>query len=102
MNPIPVLFLGAVGTYALRLLFITLIPANRLPERLRGTLQLVGPAALAALISSDITHATEHPTNIWSTMTAVAGAGVISAVTKNLGATILGGLSVGLIASLIL
>src|SRR4029079_7310433 len=64
MSAILVLLLGAIGTYLLRLLFITLIPAHRLPDRARAALQLVGPAALAALIATDIGHAAAHPANL--------------------------------------
>lgn len=101
MSAILVLLLGAIGTYLLRLLFITLIPAHRLPDRARAALQLVGPAALAALIATDIGHAAAHPTNLWPSLAAVAGAGLISALTKNLGLTIIGGLSAALIVSLL-
>ena len=41
MSPILVLLMGALGTYALRLLFIALVPAHLLPRRLRATLQSV-------------------------------------------------------------
>jgi len=101
MSPIPVLLLGALGTYALRLLFITLVPAHLLPQRLRDTLQFVGPAALAALVATDIGHAAGHAASIWPTLAAVVSAGVIAAVSKNLGLTIVGGLGVSLLVSVL-
>ena len=101
MSPILVLLLGALGTYALRLLFITLVPAHLLPQRLRDTLQLVGPAALAALVATDIGHAAGHAASIWPTLAAVVIAGAIAAVSKNLGLTIIGGLGTSLLVSVL-
>jgi len=101
MSPILVLMLGALGTYALRLLFITLVPAHLLPQKLRDTLHLVGPAALAALVATDIGHAAGHPVSIWPTLAAVGVAAVIAAVSKNLGLTIVGGLGASLLVSVL-
>jgi len=102
MNPILVLLFGALATYALRLLFITLVPAHLLPQRVRDTLQLVGPAALAALVATDIGQAAGRATSIWPTLAAVGVAGVIAAASKNLGLTIIGGLTASLLATLII
>jgi len=102
MNPILVVLFGALATYALRLLFITLVPAHLLPQRLRDTLQLVGPAALAALVATDIGHAAEHASSIWPTLAAVGAAGVIAAASKNLGLTIIGGLTASLLTTLVI
>ena len=101
MSPILVLLMGALGTYALRLLFIALVPAHLLPRRLRATLQFVGPAALAALVATDIGHAAGHPASIWPTLAAVVSAGVIAALSKNLGLTIIGGLGASLLVSVL-
>ena len=101
MNPILVLLLGALGTYALRLLFITLVPAHRLPDRLRNALQLVGPAALAALVATDIGHAAGHPSSLWPNLAAVGAAGLIAAISKNLGLTIIGGLGASLLITVL-
>jgi branched-subunit amino acid transport protein len=102
MNPTLVLLFGALATYALRLLFITLVPAHLLPQRLRDTLQLVGPAALAALVATDIGQAASHATSIWPTLAAVGTAGVIAAASRNLGLTIIGGLTASLLVTLII
>jgi branched-subunit amino acid transport protein len=42
--------LGALATWLLRISFIVLLPADRLPGWVRRTLRHVGPAALAALV----------------------------------------------------
>ena len=102
MNPILVVLFGALATYALRLLFITLVPAHLLPQRLRDALQLVGPAALAALVATDIGHAAGHGASIWPTLAAVGAAGAIAAASKNLGLTIIGGLTASLLTTLVI
>jgi len=45
-----IIMAGALGTYALRLSFIGLLPRDRLPPRLYQSLRFVPPAVLAALI----------------------------------------------------
>lgn len=102
MTPLAVLLLGAVGTYLLRVTFILVVPAHRLPQRLRNALQLVGPAALAALVGTDIRYAAGHQTNIWPTIAAVITAGVVAAMTRNLGLTIVGGLLSGLMVTVLI
>jgi branched-subunit amino acid transport protein len=101
MNPIWLLLLGATGTYCLRVLFIAMVPADRLPDRIRRALQLVGPAALAALIATDIGHSAAHPATLWPTLAAVLMAGLIAVLTKNLGFTILAGLIAALTIGLV-
>jgi branched-subunit amino acid transport protein len=101
MSPVVMLLLGAAGTYVMRVMFINLVPAGKLPTRVRTTLQLVGPAALAALIATDIAHATAHPVTLWPTLGAVAVAGIAALLTKNLALTILGGLAAGIAVSLL-
>ena len=66
MSPILVLLFGALGTYRLRLLFTTLVPARLLPQRLRDTLPFVGPAAQAALVATDLGHAAGSAASIWA------------------------------------
>jgi branched-subunit amino acid transport protein len=106
MSPIVVLLFGALGTYALRLLFVTLVPAHLLPQRLRDTLPFVGPAALAALVATDVGHAAWSAASFWPTLAAVVIAvviaGVIAAVSKNLGLTVIGGLGAGLLVDVLI
>lgn len=45
-----VLLAAAAATWLLRVLFIGIVPADRLPARMRQALPHVGPAVLAALI----------------------------------------------------
>jgi branched-subunit amino acid transport protein len=45
---------GMLVTYASRLSFIVLVPADRLPARLRLALRFVPPAVLAALVAPEL------------------------------------------------
>jgi branched-subunit amino acid transport protein len=50
-----VLILGGMAiTYAIRALFILVIPPERLPEQMKTALQFVPPAVLAALIFPEV------------------------------------------------
>ena len=102
MSPIAVLLGGAAGSYVLRVLFIALVPGHRLPERVRGTLQLVGRAALAALVATDIARAWADPVELWPGVGGVVVAALVSWATKNLALTILSGLASALLIGLIL
>jgi len=101
MSAVAVLLGGALGTYLLRVLFIGPVPAHRLPQRVRDTLQLVGPAALAALIATDIAHEATHPAALWPTVGAVLVAAFASWRTKNLAITILAGLASAILIGLL-
>ncbi len=54
MTALVALSLGALATWLLRVGFITLLPADRLPARLRRALPHVGPAVLAVLVVSSL------------------------------------------------
>jgi branched-subunit amino acid transport protein len=53
---VTVLLLASVVTWLLRVGFITLVPAERLPERVRSGLADVGPAVVAALLVTYLAH----------------------------------------------
>jgi branched-subunit amino acid transport protein len=50
---IAMLLLGAVS-WVLRIAFITLLPGDRLPDRLRNSLEYLAPAVLAAIVSVEL------------------------------------------------
>jgi branched-subunit amino acid transport protein len=50
MSALVALSLGALATWLIRVSFIAVFPAERLPAGVRPTLPNVGPAALAALV----------------------------------------------------
>ena len=54
MTALLALSLGALATWLLRVGFIALLPADRLPAALRRALPHVGPAVLAALVVSSL------------------------------------------------
>jgi branched-subunit amino acid transport protein len=58
---------GALVTWLLRVGFVTLMPADRLPERARRTLRHLGPAVLSTLLVTGL--ADGHATAIWSPST---------------------------------
>lgn len=51
-----VLVLAAATTWLLRVSFITLVPAARLPDRVRRSLDDVAPAVMAALVVTHLSH----------------------------------------------
>jgi len=54
MSALLALSAGALATWLLRVSFLTLLPADRLPAQLRQALRHIGPAALGALIVSSL------------------------------------------------
>lgn len=56
MDAAIVLLGGGLATWVLRVGFIGLVPARRLPERVRRALDVTGPSAMAALIVGDLVH----------------------------------------------
>jgi branched-subunit amino acid transport protein len=66
---------GAVlVTWVLRVLVITVLPASRLPDRVRRTLPDVGPAVLAALVAAALLGAPGGPDPVWFAAAGVTGA----------------------------
>jgi branched-subunit amino acid transport protein len=59
---IPALTLAAVavGSWGLRSAFITLVDVDDLPAGIRGALDLIGPAVMAALVVTSIAHGEGH------------------------------------------
>jgi branched-subunit amino acid transport protein len=51
-----VLLLAAAVSWALRVLFITVVPAARLPAPVRGALDDVAPAVMAAMVVTSLAH----------------------------------------------
>ena len=54
----PVLVFAAAGgvSWLLRITFINLLPARKLPDWVRRALEAGGPAAMAALLTNDLAH----------------------------------------------
>ena len=54
MSPALVLATAGLLSWSLRVLFITLVPAHRMPVRLRGMLKHTSPAVVAALVATGL------------------------------------------------
>jgi branched-subunit amino acid transport protein len=74
---------GAVAvSWFLRVLVVTVLPASRLPERVRRTLPDLGPAVLAALVAAALLGGAGAPNPAF-----VAGAAVTGLVSWRTGRT---------------
>ncbi len=86
------LLVGALATYVLRVSFIALVPADRLPARVRLALDDVGPAAMAAIVATHLAHRS-GPAGLWSpSLVAAFVAALVAWRTRSLGATVLVGI----------
>lgn len=54
MTPVVILLLAAGVTWLLRVTFITMLPAGRMPARIQAALDDVAPAVLAAIVASHL------------------------------------------------
>lgn len=76
-----VLTLAAAGfvTWILRIGLIGIVPARKLPPKVRGALEVTGPAAMAALIVNDLMHEASKGTDVLTTaLTATVVAAVVT------------------------
>lgn len=86
-----VLLLAAAVTWVLRVSFITLLPAARLPARVRRALDDAAPAVMAAIVGTHVAHG-EGPAGLLSLPTlAAAITAVIAWRIGNLAASAAGG-----------
>jgi branched-subunit amino acid transport protein len=79
------LALGAVS-WVLRITFVTLVPADRLPARLRTGLDYLPPAVLASIVAVELTTllADAEPLNATLLLAAAATIGWVAHRTHNL------------------
>jgi branched-subunit amino acid transport protein len=91
MSPTIVLLLAAATTWLLRISFIALVPAARLPDRVHAALDDVAPAVMAALVVSGLAHGRGIPGLVPSDVAAALIAATIAWRTRNLGLTVLVG-----------
>ena len=101
MMPVLALALIAVLTYALRTCFVSLVPASRLPTRVRAALDDVAPAVMAALVATHLAHGQGvsgvRPTDVVATV----AAGAVAWRTQNLAATCVVGVGVAAVLRLV-
>lgn len=91
MTPVLVLLLAAVATWLLRIAFITLVPAGRLPERVRRSLDDVAPAVMAALVVTHLAHGEGVAGLALADVLAVLVASLVAWRTRQLAATVVAG-----------
>jgi branched-subunit amino acid transport protein len=91
---------AAIVTWLLRIALITLLPADRLPEGIRGALPLVGPAAMAALVVTTSTAQASAGISWPRQMAALVAAAVVARLGANLGVVVVVAITVGGLFSL--
>jgi branched-subunit amino acid transport protein len=95
LNALLVLAAAGAVSWLLRVAFITVFPARKLPKWLRDTLEAAAPAAIAGLLATDLTHRGVADTSIIPAL--FVGTAVAVAVTwwfKNLALTAIAGIAV--------
>jgi branched-subunit amino acid transport protein len=101
MSALAVLAAGGLASWVLRILFVTLVPAQRLPARFRAAIASAGPAAMAALLMTEFGEVSSVDRS--ALLPWVGGALVATALAvrfKNLAFTVGGGtIAYGLIAA---
>jgi branched-subunit amino acid transport protein len=103
MSAVLTLLTCAGVTWALRVLFIAVVPADRLPVRVRATLPHVGPAVLGALVVGSVVHGAGLAALLVPTPThaALLAAGVVASRVRSLAAPMAAALGVMLVAGLL-
>jgi branched-subunit amino acid transport protein len=100
---ISMLALGAV-CWVFRIAFVTLLPADRLPARLRASLEHLAPAVLAAIVAVELVGLVRNapPADAMTLLAASAVIGVVAGLTRNLSIACALGLGLVLILDLVL
>lgn len=91
MNPVIVLALAAAVTWLLRISFIALVPAARLPVRVQSALDDVAPAVMAALVVSSLAHGEGIAGLVLSDVAAALVAALVAWRTRHLAGTVVTG-----------
>jgi branched-subunit amino acid transport protein len=86
-----VLLLAAATTWLLRIAFIALVPAARLPERVHAALDDVAPAVMAALVVASLAHGRGLAGLAASDVAAALIAAVVAWRTRSLAITVVVG-----------
>ena len=86
------LLLAALATWLLRVCFITLFPADLLPERVRRALDDVAPAVMAALLMTHLAHGQGLGGLVLSDVLAALVAAAVAWRTRQLSATVVAGI----------
>jgi branched-subunit amino acid transport protein len=86
------------GTWLLRVCFVALVPADRLPSWFRDSLDLLAPAVLAAVVALDLTGGIRHATSGAEVGFLLGGAGLLGLVGwRRRNALLIAALALGLV-----
>jgi branched-subunit amino acid transport protein len=102
VNPWLVLCAAGCVSWLLRAAFIDLFPARKLPPFVRTALDAGGPAAITALLVTDLSHTALLRASLPAAVAATASAAAITARFHNLALTAAVGIAVYWLASLVL
>jgi branched-subunit amino acid transport protein len=91
MTATVVLLLAAVVSWTLRVLFITIVPAARLPAAVRDALDDVAPAVMAALVVTSLAHGRGPSGLVTTEVVAALVAGLVAWRTRDLALTVAAG-----------
>jgi branched-subunit amino acid transport protein len=84
MTALVIVLAASLVTWLLRIGFITVLPAERLPARIQHAFDDVAPAVLAAIVVSHVVHAGGPGAIPWPTLAAVLAAAVVAWRSRNL------------------
>jgi branched-subunit amino acid transport protein len=94
MTALVIVLAASLVTWLLRIGFITVLPAERLPARIQRAFDDVAPAVLAAIVVSHVAHAGGPGTIPWPTLAAVLAAAVLAWRSRNLALPVVVGVAV--------
>lgn len=91
-----VLAMASLITWGLRIAFITVVPACKLPVPLQRSLEHVGPAVMGAMVVTDLSHqqALTDPAAAIPALPAVLVSGAVAWKTHSFALTVLAGIAV--------
>ena len=98
-----VCLLGAIS-WVLRIAFVLLVPADRLPAAVRRGLDYLAPAVIAAIAAVGFVNVTSggDTTQAWTSLAAIGMVAVLAYVTRNLTVVVVVALAAILVLDLVL
>jgi branched-subunit amino acid transport protein len=104
MTPMLAMLVLAAVCWFMRILFVVVIPANRLPDPVRTALQYLAPSVLAALVAVELANATSDtdPVGAAVMVGAILAAAVIARRTGSMALAIAAGATGALVVDLLL
>jgi branched-subunit amino acid transport protein len=94
VTPLLIVLSAALATWLLRIVFITVLPADRLPARVRRAFDDVAPSVLAAIVVSHVVRGFGPGDIPWPTLAAVVAAAAAAWWSKNLVLPVVAGVAV--------